>query len=156
MERMESDKLEYKPATAAEMALRFVWGLPSIDMVLSGMSNLQQLEENVAYAKNVGNIPQAERDALIKKSDSINSLNDLFCTTCNYCHECPLEIKIKDVFQLYNQHHVWGLTDAVRSRINAKLDPTACTACGVCVKRCPQKIDIPGELKRVWPVLSSL
>jgi len=155
MERMEADKLECKPASAAEMALRFVWSLPSVDMVLSGMSNIQQLEENVAIAS-AKTMSQSDREALIKRSDSINSLNDLFCTTCNYCHECPLDIKIGWIFQLYNQHNVWGLTDAVRSRVEASLDPTACTACGMCVKRCPQKIDIPNELKRVWPVLKNL
>ena len=162
MERMEYDKLDHVPSTAAEMALRFTWSLPAVDMVLSGMTTLTQLEENVAYSLNADNIPQKERQALISRSNEVNTINDLFCTTCNYCHECPLEIKIDQIFQLYNQHNVWGLTDAVRTRrkqeppFGLTADPASCTGCGVCVKRCPQNIDIPAELKRVWPVLMGL
>ena len=162
MERMEYDKLEYTPTTAAEMALRFVWSLPSVDMVLSGMSTMEQLEQNVAYANNAANIPATERQMLIDRTNALTAVNDLFCTTCNYCHECPLEIKIPRIFQLYNQHNVWGLTDAVRARrgsgqpFKLKSDPAGCTGCGICVKRCPQKIDIPAELKRVWPELLNL
>jgi len=157
LNRMESDA-----STAAEMALRFVWGLPSVDMALSGMSTLQQLEDNVAYANKAGEIPVKEWQALIDRGHALKSLNDLYCTNCNYCHECPQKIKIGEIFQLYLQHNVWGLSDAVRGRrggdksFGLKVDPGLCNACGVCTERCPQNIDIPTELKRVWPVLMEL
>ena len=162
MERMAYDTLDYTPSTAAEMALRFVWGLPAVDIVLSGMSNMQQLEENVMYANAAVNIPQGDRQKLIDRVNELTAVNDLFCTTCNYCHECPMDIKIPRVFQLYNQHNVWGLTDAVRARrgdgqpFKLKADPMSCTSCGICKSRCPQDIDIPAELRRVWPELLSL
>ena len=154
------DRMESKAASAAEMALAFAWSLPSVDMVLSGISDLKQLEENVQYAKS--SITEAERQVLIDRSHNLRELNDLYCTTCNYCAVCPEDIRIGRIFQLYIQHKVWGLSDSVRKRrtgespFGLKADPAACTQCGACVKRCPQGIDIPKELKRIWPVLMKL
>lgn len=155
LERMESNA-----STASEMGLRFVWGLPSVDMVLSGMSSLPQLIENVEYAGRAENIPAEERQALIDRSSALSELNDLYCTNCNYCHGCPKNIRIGRVFHLYLQHHIWGLSEAVRKRIAEDgfggADPSLCTECGACVERCPQNINIPAELKRVRSVLLDL
>jgi hypothetical protein len=158
------NRMESKASSAAEMGLRFVWGLPSVDMILSGMSNLRQLEENVGYADRAGNIPAEERQALIGRSHALAKLSDLYCTNCNYCSGCPENIRIGRVFHLYLQHNIWGLSEAVRKRIASGgggrggigADPSACTGCGVCIERCPQKIDVPKELKRVWSVLREL
>ena len=150
-------KMESGASSAAEMALRFIWGLPYVDMVLSGMSDMRQLEENVACANQIGSIPPEERQALIKRSASLHSFTDLYCTDCNYCNVCPHEIKIGSIFQLYLQHQIWGLSDSVRARRkDVKKLPSACTECGDCSARCPQKIDIPTEMKRVWPVIQGL
>ena len=148
--------------SVAEMGLRFAWSLPSVDMVLSGMSDIAQLKENVEYAKKAGSIPAEERQNLIERSHELKELNDLYCTSCNYCSGCPENIRIGRVFQLYIQHKVWGLSDAVKTQITNPGpfgfggDPANCTACGVCVAKCPQKIDIPEELKRVWLILTKL
>ena len=158
LERMES-----KASSAAEMALRFVWGLPSVDMVLSGMSNLRQLEENVKYVNRTENIPEQERQALIDRSHALRELNDLYCTNCNYCSVCPENIRIGRIFHMYLQHNIWGLSEAVRKRVasgsfgpRGGADPSVCTECRACVERCPQNIDIPAELKRVWNILLEL
>ena len=153
------NKMNSKASSAAEMALRFAWGLPSVDMVLSGMSDLRQLEENVSYANKAGNIPAEERQELIDRSHELKELNDLYCTNCNYCHACPENIRIGRIFQLYLQHNIWGLGESVRKRIaggTGGADPSVCTECGVCAQQCPQKIDVPAELKRVWGVLQKL
>ena len=148
--------------SAAETGLRFAWSLPSVDIVLSGMSTLEQLEENVSYAKRADSIPQEERQALLDKEQALNDLNDLYCTNCQYCYVCPESIRPARIFQLYLWHQVWGLSDSARDKLvnRGPLDkwtePTACTECGACAARCPQKIDIPSELKRVWPVLRQL
>ena len=155
-------------SSAAELALRFCWGLPSVDTVLSGMSNIQQLEENVKYANSI--VEESEWQTLVTKSDQLKELNDLYCTSCNYCAVCPEKINIGRVFQLYLQHKLWGLTEAVRTRRESAKGgpwggpeayglhslPSSCTECGACMVACPQDIDIPAELKRVWPVLLEL
>ncbi|MCL2497740.1 MAG: aldo/keto reductase [Symbiobacteriaceae bacterium] len=149
-------------SSAAEMGLRFVWSAPFIDVVLSGMNTLEQLETNVVYAQQANNIPVAERLSLLERSEELKSLNDLYCTNCNYCAGCPANIRIGNIFQLYLQHHIWGLGEAVALRL-ASYQPTgnavpasACTACGQCLPRCPQGIVIPQELARVWEVLQGL
>ena len=157
------DRMGSGASTAAEMGLRFVLGLPTVDMVLSGMSDMQQLEENAAYADRAGDISADERQSLIDKSHALKELNDLYCTGCNYCAGCPEKILIWRVFQLYLQHQIWGLIDAVRARrgegnpwLGPWVDPSVCTECGACSQRCPQKIDVPAQLKRVWPIIRDL
>jgi len=163
LDRMGSDA-----ATAAELALRFCWGLPSVDMVISGMTTIEQLEENVKTANKP--VTNSEWQSLVKKSDRLKELNDLYCTTCNYCAVCPQKINIGRIFQLYLQHNLWGLTDAVRTRresakgglwggqepFGLHTPPTTCTDCGKCMTACPQDIDIPKELRRVWVELLAL
>ena len=146
-------------STSAEMGLRFVWGLPAVDIALSGMSDLQQLEDNAKYAENADSIPAAERQRLIGRSNELSQLSDLYCTGCNYCEVCPQNIQPGRFFQLYLRHKVWGLDESVRTRLadkgpwGIKVYPPSCTSCGACTARCPQKIDIALELKRIWPVL---
>ena len=158
------DRMESKAASAAEMGLRFSWSLPGVDMVLSGMSTIEELEENVSYANRAADIPQSERQALIERSDHLKALNDLYCTNCNYCHGCPEKITIGWIFQQYLRHKIWGLDESVKKRLESGViwgatrvkGPDTCTECGVCLKACPQHIDVPNELKRVWPILQGL
>jgi len=147
---------------AAEMALRFVWGLPSVDIVLSGMNTMEQLEQNVRFADAADFVGAEERLALIERSLELAEMNDLVCTGCDYCNVCPEGVRPSRIFTLYQRHHVWELTESVRRMIAARgprdkwAEPTVCTECGECAAHCPQKIDIPCELKRVWPILQGL
>ena len=156
------DRMGSPLTSAAELGLRFVWSNPNIDLVLSGMSCLQQLEENVIFANRAADLTLNDHQALVEKSQALKDLNDLYCTSCNYCAVCPQNIRIGRIFQLYLQHSVWGLGEAVARRrgedgaFGLPATPEACTECGLCSTRCPQGINIPEELKRVWPVLQYL
>ena len=155
--RMKSDS-----SSAAEIGLRFVWGFPAVDIALSGMTTMAQLEENVRLAEGADSVSADERRILIEKSASIQDLNDLYCSGCMYCAVCPQGIQPGRIFQLYILHKVWGFSDAVKRRLTMggrwgmKATPSDCTGCGNCSAHCPQKIEIPAELKRVWPELQSL
>ena len=157
LERMRSSA-----SSAAEMGLRFVWSHPSVNVALSGMSSLQQLEENAKYTDKADSIPPEERQNILDRGQALTELNDLYCTGCRYCNVCPNDIRPDRIFQLYIQHNVWGLDDAVIRHLSNKgprgpgADPSLCSECGDCAARCPQKIDIPAELRRVWPVLQEL
>ena len=158
------NRMESEASSVAEMCLRFCMGMPSVDMVLSGMSTVEQLENNVKYASRAAT--EEEWQGMTDKSSRLKELNDLYCTNCNYCAVCPENIRIGRVFQLYLQHKIWGLGDAVRKQRESRwggngafglpAEPGACTECGACMKACPQDINIPSELKRVWPVLLEL
>jgi len=149
--------------SAAEMAFRFVWGNLSVSTALSGMDSVEQVAENLRYAERAGSVSPAELEKLDKNADELRKCNDLYCSNCEYCRDCPQGIKPGTVFRLYINHRVWGLT-AESKNAYAGLgegawngqNPGACTDCGACAERCPQKLDVPAELKRVSKVLQAL
>jgi hypothetical protein len=149
--------------SSAEMAFRFVWGNPNVTTALSGMDSIEQIKENVRYAENAGNIPASEINGLDKGAEELKKLNDLYCSNCNYCAGCPAGIQIGQVFRMYTNHRVWGLTKEAKEAFGQLAEgywlgdnPEKCNGCGACAERCPQKFDVPGELKRVTAVLKSL
>ena len=156
------ERMHAEAASPAEIGLRFVWSFPAIDMALSGMTTMEHLEENAKLAEGADSVTPEERQALIAKSEAVKELSDLYCSGCMYCDVCPEGIQPGRIFQLYIQHKVWGFSAAVKRRLTMggrwgmKATPASCTECGNCAQHCPQKIDVPGELKRVWPELHSL
>jgi len=103
--------LKEKPASTAEMALRFVLANDNVDVALSGMQNIAQLEENAVVAAATGKLTDAEV-AQVKAMMAENAkLAKLYCTSCDYCLPCPQEIKIPHLFNIMNNHRVYGLTE---------------------------------------------
>jgi predicted aldo/keto reductase-like oxidoreductase len=151
----ESDAMlkEARPNDSiASWAFRFLQSLPNVQVVLSGMTTMEQLRENVAlFAKN-DPISASEKQLL---DEAIKPLLNLVpCTACRYCCEaCPQNLDIPKLISLYNEakdadNVTWmqiGFTmDAMKE---AEL-PAACIACGACAKLCPQGIAIPDVMKK--------
>lgn len=139
-------------ASYASYALRFANELPGVLCTLSGMSELSQLEENIEIFQGP-TLSEAEKQAV---DDAVKVLQaDILvpCTDCNYCYECPQEIKIPDIFKLYNEaaskgfHYIWG---SLSGQYNA-ITPNGkdCIGCGNCESHCPQKIKIIEKLKEI-------
>ena len=152
-----------KTESAADLALRFVLGNPSVTCALSGMSSLEDLEANLRFVEGASRTDTAEWSAIAGACDEIRALSDLYCTGCGYCEVCPKGIQPASVFKAYNMHTVWGLTDAARRRISsfgqfsgASAVPDECIGCGACSAKCPQKLDIPKDLARAWQTLKPL
>ena len=150
-------------SSSAEMAFRFVWGNKSVATALSGMDSIEQIEENLQYVEKCEEITQSELDRLDVEAEELKKFSDLYCSCCDYCRDCPQGIKIGTVFRTYLNHKVWGLSEEAKKTYaglgegswNGK-NPDVCNDCGACVKRCPQNLDIPSELKRVSAVLKNL
>jgi len=135
-------------------AILFAASHPSVDMVLSGMSNMEQLQENMAFMNNFVPLTEEENAVLKKASDIINSKTAVPCTGCAYCvPECPKNIAIPEYFSLYNaakayrkmpnQAAYYG--NYIRTRGRA----SDCIECRSCEKACPQHIKIADMMKNV-------
>jgi uncharacterized protein len=149
-----SDKLGIKVEASAELGLRFVATNTNVDILLSGMSSMQQLLENIEYVSRLEPLSQAELHGILKMMEENKSLSELYCTGCNYCVPCPQEVNIPYIFQMMNYHKVYGIKDYAKkcySEIGTgwirgkKAD--SCTECGLCEKKCPQSLKIREQLK---------
>ncbi|MCL2718256.1 MAG: aldo/keto reductase [Lachnospiraceae bacterium] len=159
------EKLTGKKSSATyEIALRFVMGNPHVSCALSGMENMDMLEKNVAIANNAGEITESEWDKIKEALGEVIKLRDLYCTGCNYCMPCPADIEIPKLFEYYIHANVFGLGDGIKGAYKwYKKSPWGegkvfehCTDCGLCEKKCPQKLNIRKELERVCAALDAL
>jgi len=137
-------------ASNARWAMRWVASLPNVNVVLSGVSNIEQAEENAAMYSPLVPVSESEQQVIKKVVDIIVSRPHVPCTGCNYCKDCPMGISIPNIFRaanLYTQleQKDWWL-NAYFNEIDADHQATACVNCRACVEQCPQHIDIPARL----------
>lgn len=138
----------------SDLALRFVLSNPCVSVALSGMTTIQEVEENVRSALVATPLSQADKAAIDEHLKRLAKMADLYCTGCGYCMPCPASVAIPTVFEHYNAARVYGLWDWARKRyanIGAKAEDArrkadACTNCGACEKKCPQNIPIRRQL----------
>lgn len=141
-------------ASTVEAALRFVWAHPGVNVALSGMQTVQMLEENVRIAENTEPFTEKQTAALNDLVEQRKKKSGLYCTGCNYCvPACPSGISIPQQLELLNQVRIFGLRDSAKQRYTSpwavKVKATECIACGKCIEKCPQNIDIPARLREV-------
>ena len=137
----------------ASWAMRYAASLEGVQSVLSGMSNLAQVEDNIRTFKNFEPLTESEYALLEQVMDVLGKTANIPCTGCKYCLEdCPQNIQIDNCISLYNETKRgaarWN-REALYGAIPSNQQASACTSCGLCVPRCPQKIDIPAALKTV-------
>jgi uncharacterized protein len=142
-----------------ELALRFVLSNPNVSVALSGMSAMQQVEENIATASDEVTLSATDRVAIEEHLQRLRGMANLYCTGCGYCMPCPNEVNIPHVFQKYNEARVYGLWAVARQQYQdwhwvrgKKAD--ACVECGTCEEKCPQHIPIRQQLAEAHEALS--
>lgn len=130
--------------THAAWAFRFLQSLPNVAVVLSGMTTLEQLKENVELFNHPQPLTEADREAL---RQVVARLADAVpCTACRYCCEaCPAELDIPKLISMYNEarYDASLLRTFTLGAMDSKELPSACLACGACAQLCPQEIAIP-------------
>lgn len=145
--------------TPADWALQWVWNHPEVSVVLSGMSTMQQVEENVVNADNSGPGTLTDEDlALIAQvRDTYNELCVIPCTNCEYCLPCPNSVRIPRILEIYNESIMYNsLERAQRSYSFVKEEERAdnCAQCGECEEKCPQSIPIREWLSKAHDFLT--
>jgi predicted aldo/keto reductase-like oxidoreductase len=137
-----------------EIALRFVLSNPNVSIALSGMSTMEQVEENVAVAGDPEPLSPEYLEEMKAHLTRLRAMADLYCTGCGYCLPCPQGVNIPRIFELYNQakvYDIWQTSRETYSQIGkVPWEPgkTAdeCIECGMCEKKCPQHISIRSQL----------
>ena len=147
---------ELRPsATAAEWAFRWLQGVENVAVILSGMSHMDQLMENVEIFAQPAPLSAAENKALLDVAESMK--NSVPCTACRYCVDgCPMGLDIPALLAIDNE-----LRFAPAMNIGMRIDalpenkrPSACIGCNACTQICPQHIDIPRELRSMTELLA--
>jgi predicted aldo/keto reductase-like oxidoreductase len=146
-----------------ELALRFVLANPGVDVALSGMNAMSQVEENLAVAADGRTFDQEETNLVRRQLDRLAQMADTFCTGCGYCQPCPEQVGIPRVFGLYNEGRVYGLREHAQAQYarwrgrlpegNKQAD--ACVECGICEEKCPQHLPIRAQLEEAHAYLTA-
>lgn len=146
--------------TAAEWALRWVLNNPEITLLLSGMSNMQQVKENIAIMDRavVHNLTAEEQEAIENVRSIYEAKTKVKCTACSYCVPCPQNVAIPDIFGSYNQSVMYNIEEQMRRYYGRVMkqnrDSSQCVECGACETQCPQKLPIIQHLKEAHEYLS--
>ena len=135
----------------ASYAIRFAASFEGIDTVLSGMSSLAQIEDNISYMKEFKPLNKAELQAIGQVVDVIKKQNLIGCTACGYCLPgCPQHINIPAAFSSLNnqkQHPGWNCTQYYNAQTQGGGKASDCIECGKCEKVCPQHLPVQAYLK---------
>ncbi|MFI3205772.1 MAG: aldo/keto reductase [Clostridia bacterium] len=142
-----------KKTSFAEWALRFAGSLDGVVAVLSGMSNIEQIEENVKFMKDMKPLSTEEYAVVENVQEMLAKIDSIPCTNCGYCvKECPMGVTIPNIFTAMNKNLVYGDLGGAKGMYSFQSSmphcapASACIACGNCEAVCPQKINIIDEL----------
>lgn len=141
--------------SVASWAVRYAASQENVFMVLSGMSDLEQMRDNTSYMADFQPLTQEEFAMIDRVTEIIKDDMLIPCTACRYCVEgCPKQIAIPDYFALYNRYQKEGGKDALRAEYQAKREEghglaSDCVACRQCERHCPQHLPIVEKMKAV-------
>ncbi len=147
-------------ATPASFAMRWVGSHPYVKVILSGMSTLDQVSDNLRTFTGFEKLTEKEYIALDEIGDTMRGRMGNDCTGCKYCMPCPFGVDIPGNFALWNRYRMFQNYDMVKkeweSAEKADKRPPACTECLACIPLCPQNINIPEDLKRMQDELTKV
>lgn len=137
--------------STASWALRWVASHDNVKVILSGMSTMDQVVDNVNTFSNLATLNEEEKNIVEQVANDIHSRIKVGCTACAYCMPCPAGVKIPHHFRLWNDLSMYGNVDGVKRRYGALIGEEGsaehCIECGQCEELCPQHISIREMLK---------
>lgn len=156
-EKVESVMETLRPGcSTASWAFRWLMNFPNVKVILSGMSDMAQLDDNIATFSDLTQLTEKECAIL---EDAANGMkNTLPCTSCKYCIDgCPMGLDIPYMISIYNEMSTFPSFMATMRLEGFPEDklPSACIGCGACTQICPQNIDIPTSLSKLNEMLKN-
>ena len=144
----------------ASWAMRYCGSLPNVHVILSGMTEMYQVEDNVKTFENFEPFTQKDYELIEEVLKIRERTRTIPCTSCRYCVEyCPQGINIPEMFSIYNRYMITGSSYALNEDINStdpKNLPKNCIGCGACAEHCPQKIEIPSRMQEIDQAIKTL
>jgi predicted aldo/keto reductase-like oxidoreductase len=144
-----------EPRKAADWALQWLWDQPQVSTVLSGMSKLQQVKENLSSADTSGinSLTKGELDLVARVKEAYENLALIPCTRCNYCMPCPEGVDIVRILGIYNESVMYDKFDFAKTNYNLWVPGDSkgdlCVVCGECEEKCPQDIPISDWMAKI-------
>ena len=142
-----------KDASVASFALRWVGSLPGVKVILSGMSSMEQVDDNLKTFTGFKVLSENEKNTIDKVVEVLNSRVQNGCTGCRYCMPCPAGVDIPGCFSAWNTYHMYQNYNVVswkwETDMGDKKQAKNCVKCGKCEAACPQKISIREDLEKV-------
>ncbi len=147
-EAVESELKALRPEESIPAwGFRFLQDIPGVGVILSGMSNMEQMEDNLRTFEASKPLEPRERELILEIAEGLK--DSVPCTGCRYCvPECPLGLEIPNMIATYNDLKVDTRLNCTMwlEAVGPEKHPSACLRCGMCAKMCPQNIDIPAAL----------
>lgn len=144
-------KMAAPERSVASWAMRWVMSLDSVQVVLSGMTEMEQMEDNLATFSEGKRLDEGECALVEEVAKLYKAEVSVPCTACRYCCDnCPMGLDIPDLLALYNMAKIngpWRL--GILETYPEDKRPTACIGCGACTSHCPQSIDVPGIMEEL-------
>jgi uncharacterized protein len=147
--------------TPVQWALKWIWNHPEVTTVLSGMSTLEQVEDNLRIAEDslANSMTPIELGLISESREKYLSYTKVNCTGCSYCMPCPFGVDIPENFSIYNNGFVYsdleGASKNYNNFLKEKERASSCAECGNCETACPQNIPIRAILKDVHKTLAA-
>ncbi len=141
--------------TAVEWALGYLWDIPEVSVVLSGMSSIENINDNVTYAARAKAFTDKEKQTVQLVKQKFSEIESIPCTRCAYCMPCPNDVDIPGMFEFYNSLYSCDDKELVKrkyfllSQLNEPALARNCVQCKVCEDKCPQKIEIAALMPKV-------
>ncbi len=137
--------------STASWAMRYVGSLPNVVCVLSGMSCMEHLDDNIKTFTDFRPLTAADYKVVDTALGIYQNAGFIPCTDCRYCQPCPAEVNIAQIFTVYNQTKSQGVAAfrAAYEQIPEDNRASSCLECEACLKKCPQKLNIPQLLKHI-------
>ena len=145
-------------ASYASWAIRYVASMDGIITVLSGMSNIEQMEDNVSYMRNFKPLDEKEQEVVKKAQEAFKQIPSIPCTACHYCTEgCPMQINIPAIFKAMNRNIMYRDLNGAKREYGRAVEnggkASECLHCGQCETQCPQHINIIERLEEIAATL---